>query len=862
LDIFKKKTNQVPLLNDTNEAIEHGVKYEPVLLKFYERIKKTPVYPIGLVQHNKHPWLAASPDGILEDGTLIEGKCPLYRRLNGRIPKNYWIQMQIQMECANRPKCDYVECRIVEYKNELEYTLDDITPKDRKGVLNYKGRRYYWRIEDYMIRTVYRNHEWFETIRPSLENFWEQVTEYNENERMDGQDFQRHVRGLPMTTPSEPEYKDGRSDEYKKKLRSATRLRDIEASRDWDQWVLPHDLRNYILQDPLIDWLDMYGEDAGYTPDEKMPGYIEMIDFKKFIMEKGSDFKSEIVHLLKEQFGSEFIQVAYKKNDIRSISRYHETLREMKKGRAVIFKGVLHDEESQLYSSPDLLVRSDKLGELFQTNPISNEEAIVSAPDLKLYSTTRRGPPYHYCLVSIHYSNLSLCSDGRHLLNSESQPMYKAEAIFSNRILAKMQGYTPPDAYVLGRKWSYAKQGEKYRGYSCFERAGVISPDGYDKKYADMVSLGTQWIRDLRTDGHSWTVAPEASVLELLPNMSSAVTHNWKEAKKQIARDTNEITSIWNCGIKARNTAAEQGVFSWDDPNCTATLLGFKEGTKRHNIVTQLLKVNQINKETVLKHHPSTTMKLRPRKIKATGVKTPRPKNPVVLPESLSPEASSVLRKTQKDLEFFVDFETVGNLNDDFGKLPYPNASSMIYMVGCGWYDPDDEYADIDGWAFRSFTVDHATVDEEARILREWVALMEDLKQKFGTSYPRVYHWSHAEKTFFNRANNRHRVVTEHNHPNWFDLLEVFHEEPITIAGSFDFRLKHVSRALHKHGLIKSEWPNGAIDGMGASVAAWTVSNSTNKPLPETTVIKSIIDYNEIDCRVLWEILDYLRKNH
>ena len=30
----------------------------------------------------------------------------------------------------------------------------------------------------------------------------------------------------------------------------------------------------------------------------------------------------------------------------------------------------------------------------------------------------------------------------------------------------------------------------------------------------------------------------------------------------------------------------------------------------------------------------------------------------------------------------------------------------------------------------------------------------------------------------------------------------------------------------------------------------------------ESPVIQDIIKYNEIDCRVLWEIINYLRKNH
>jgi predicted RecB family nuclease len=37
----------------------------------------------------------------------------------------------------------------------------------------------------------------------------------------------------------------------------------------------------------------------------------------------------------------------------------------------------------------------------------------------------------------------------------------------------------------------------------------------------------------------------------------------------------------------------------------------------------------------------------------------------------------------------------------------------------------------------------------------------------------------------------------------------------------------------------------------------------THKPMNrEEPIYKDIIDYNEVDCRVVWEIVNYLRANH
>ena len=37
-------------------------------------------------------------------------------------------------------------------------------------------------------------------------------------------------------------------------------VRSPKSASDWDRWVSPTRARNYILDDPLLDWLDLHGE--------------------------------------------------------------------------------------------------------------------------------------------------------------------------------------------------------------------------------------------------------------------------------------------------------------------------------------------------------------------------------------------------------------------------------------------------------------------------------------------------------------------------------------------------------------------------------------------------------------------------
>lgn len=52
-----------------------------------------------------------------------------------------------------------------------------------------------------------------------------------------------------------------------------------ESEEDWQDWVSATATRNDILNDPLVDWLALYGKDQGFLPDNELDGYDERTDF-------------------------------------------------------------------------------------------------------------------------------------------------------------------------------------------------------------------------------------------------------------------------------------------------------------------------------------------------------------------------------------------------------------------------------------------------------------------------------------------------------------------------------------------------------------------------------------------------------
>jgi hypothetical protein len=213
--------------------------------------------------------------------------------------------------------------------------------------------------------------------------------------------------------------------------------------------------------------------------------------------------------------------------------------------------------------------------------------------------------------------------------------------------------------------------------------------------------------------------------------------------------------------------------------------------------------------------------------------------------------------------EAFVDFEFVHDMDDDFSTFPRKGGQALIFQIGSGTYRERR-------WSFHQFTVDDLGVAAEARIIDDWLAHLEAVAREAGrasASDVRLVHWSLAEESNFERAYESARS----RHPDrswpelaWYDLLgRVFRAQPIVVKGAFSFGLKSIARAMHTHDLIDTHWGDGLADGAGAMAGAWSAaadSRARGRSLTESAVMQEIGRYNEVDCRVMAEILDYLRR--
>ena len=98
----------------------------------------------------------------------------------------------------------------------------------------------------------------------------------------------------------------------------------------------------------------------------------------------------------------------------------------------------------------------------------------------------------------------------------------------------------------------------------------------------------------------------------------------------------------------------------------------------------------------------------------------------------------------------------------------------------------------------------------------------------------------------------------------WFDLLKYFKNKSITVKGATNFGLKTIAKAMYKNKMIKTKWIDSSLDGLSAMLVAWYAEKECKmgriKDISEYAEMDSIIDYNEIDCKAMWDILRYLKE--
>ena len=213
--IVKKCGYEPQEFNPAVPPLKWGTMFEPVAGQIYETVTLSKIREFGLIPHPSISWLGCSPDGITEDGIMVEIKCPMKRLIKeGYVVEQYFYQVQAQLEVCGLDECDFFEAEFIECtqkefmatidspdvfkgiilerrpdaKSPFEYmyspmgaatdiALDWVGNVAETGEFDYQ-RVHFWTLKKFAIQRVYRDQAFIDATLEEALGVWNRVLAY------------------------------------------------------------------------------------------------------------------------------------------------------------------------------------------------------------------------------------------------------------------------------------------------------------------------------------------------------------------------------------------------------------------------------------------------------------------------------------------------------------------------------------------------------------------------------------------------------------------------------------------------------------------------------------------------------------
>jgi predicted RecB family nuclease len=575
-----------------------------------------------------------------------------------------------------------------------------------------------------------------------------------------------------------------------------------------DRWISASNIRNYMLDDSILDYFEISAlrerpakkrriaeHTISLSENKSVLAENKYTNFNDYLCKRGIEFEAEVIAELKRRHGALITQIASSFQQSRCAKVFAETRIALKCGQPIIYQGVLQAPLNKILcgdSAADITV-------------VGMPDLIVREDYLDIFGgkakKQQNKKKIKYVVIDIKSSQILLCADGEHVRNSAAaMRANKAQIFIYNVLLNCVMGGAASQkcavAYVYGRAGSNAaKKNNRYQ-------IGRLDFAAHDAAIADKARDALAWRARLLTDFDSIDPA------DLRPNMKNKQDSPWHCRKLELAEESGELTSLWMVGVKARAEGIDRGIYSWHDKRCTAAKLGFGAETKRGVTLDAILCVNRSKKMKYFIGGASDAVR-------------------------------RVIISHRGTTEFFVDFETA----DVEGQ------GHVIFMIGL--YFKQGRVT-----RYVNFCADRINTANEKRLIQQFQKFIHNNAKKY-----RIYHWSSAETSLYRKACKKYKLRGILVPAHWCDLLAVFHTGPIVVKGALNFSLKSIAQALFDQRLINDIYDPTAVikDGAAAMIHAINAERRTiagGLSLATANEIKDIAEYNEYDCRILYEILN------
>jgi hypothetical protein len=612
-------------------------------------------------------------------------------------------------------------------------------------------------------------------------------------------------------------------------------------------WISASKLYNYLNDDTLLDWLQLYGKTKGFKTDEEFDyeEYCKSIstdlqniktfeefkntnyeyNFTKYILEQGQKYEEYVYLELKKKYNNNITDIdkdfGFQKFEYdKKLEKTRQLIQEQ---FPIIYQGLVCDPDTKTFGFPDLIVREDILNEILKIeNQIINESK-----------------PYNYYIVDIKYHTLRYKKESYNLIPDPSQQQYISQLYLYTRGLRHLinpsiltKNVLEHKAYIIGRTWNI--DNNNTLGHSI----GCISFDIYENTLLK-VNSGLEWYKELKNNGKYWDPY-KPHISELYPNMKNDKDNNWKKTKQQISEKLCDLSCIWNLRNSIKQKAHENGIFSWNDPKFN--IFDYCTENESSKLIDSIIKINKqsIRLFELDKEYISTKL-------------------------WTENDSFKLLNKNSIVMDAFVDIETTFDINT----IDTPKEDSIMYMIG--FYYNNNPITNRtkkykNNMSHKTFCVNKLDKINEKQMIEEFIVYLKNYScEKYITW--RLYHFSGVEKYTLNKLMEKYNITPElfGIKIEWIDLYELLIEYKCVFKNYFDYSIKSINKILNTLGYISNDFlyqDSKIKNGLDSVIAVFKCNKECDKNiiLYKTNIMNEIIHYNMIDCISLFYLRNFLNE--
>jgi hypothetical protein len=242
-------------------------------------------------------------------------------------------------------------------------------------------------------------------------------------------------------------------------------------------------IKNFLLEEPLLDYLNLYGDKSKQTKPT-----FEECDFSTFIMDMGNKWEEYVVNVIIEK--CKLNNISY--TSVERKSGYHQTKNALSNKTDVIFQAQVKDWNNNITGYPDIILKKSAFLKLFKF--IGNQ--LDNIPDDE------------YIVIDIKFSSVKWDENSYVIETSNYIKFIKGQISMYSRLLKS----SSPVGFIISKDISTLE---------C-----PIALNVKDKVLNKECDNAIEWLKLLHKK--------EFDVFTLKPNMNNTMDGYWREYKKEL----------------------------------------------------------------------------------------------------------------------------------------------------------------------------------------------------------------------------------------------------------------------------------------------------------------------------------------